>query len=95
LGKWGGSILLALIGLAFILGGLSLLLGIRIPFRYMGGLISVAIGLLFLAAVSNFSSCPDQKPEFIFRSLLMKHSRIWQFSQPALHISLYCYLLNA
>jgi len=50
LGKWRGSMLLVLIGLAFILGGLSLLFGIRIPFRYMGGLISVAIGLLFLAA---------------------------------------------
>jgi len=50
LGKWRGSMLLVLIGLAFILGGLSLLLGIKIPFRYMGGLISVAIGLLFLAA---------------------------------------------
>mgnify|MGYP001772641534 CR=1 FL=1 len=49
LGKTIGSALLALNGLAFIAGGLGLLLEIEIPIRILGGIFAVAIGLTFLA----------------------------------------------
>jgi len=49
IGKFSGSIILILIGAGFLFGGISLLLGIQIPWRFLGGIILLAIGLIFLA----------------------------------------------
>lgn len=49
IGKFSGSIILILIGLGFLFGGVSLLLGIKVPWRLIGGVIMLAIGLIFLA----------------------------------------------
>ncbi len=49
-GRRSGSALLALIGIAFVAGGISLLLGIPIPWRILGGIVATAVGLAFLAA---------------------------------------------
>ncbi|HDI86540.1 MAG TPA: hypothetical protein ENF83_03955 [Candidatus Korarchaeota archaeon] len=50
IGRREGSVLLAVIGLVFIGGGLSMLLGLKIPWEVLGGLLAVAVGLAFLSA---------------------------------------------
>ncbi len=45
---WGSAIL-ALVGLGFILGGASLLLGLEIPWDKLGGVFLILMGLAFLA----------------------------------------------
>ncbi len=44
-----GSVILAIVGLGFILGGVSLLLGLEIPWDKLGGVFLVLMGLAFLA----------------------------------------------
>ena len=48
--SYTGAAILALIGLAFISFGTALLLNLSFLYRYVGGLVSIAIGLVFLAA---------------------------------------------
>ncbi len=50
IGPRAGSALLAAIGIAFIAGGVGLMLGISIPWEIMGGILAIAVGLAFLAA---------------------------------------------
>ncbi|RDD52793.1 MAG: hypothetical protein BA066_07770 [Candidatus Korarchaeota archaeon NZ13-K] len=58
-GRRPGSVLLALIGLLFIIGGIGLLLGVEISMRYVGGLMLVALGLIFLAAAFRLLRPPS------------------------------------
>jgi len=49
IGHKEGAALLAIVGILFIAGGISLLLGITIPWEVVGGALAVAVGLAFLA----------------------------------------------
>ncbi|RLE80389.1 MAG: hypothetical protein DRJ52_06475 [Thermoprotei archaeon] len=51
-----GSIILACIGIMFILGGVSLLLNLEYLMKYVAGIIAIAIGLVFLAAAFKIIS---------------------------------------
>ncbi len=44
---WGTAIMI-LVGIGFILGGLSLLLGWRIPWNKLGGIFLILLGMAFL-----------------------------------------------
>jgi len=44
-----GSVILALVGLGFIFGGASLLLGFEVPWDKLGGIFLMLMGLAFLA----------------------------------------------
>jgi len=48
-----GSIVLGLVGVLFILGGLALLFNIQLPWKVLGGLGAIAVGLLFIVAAFN------------------------------------------
>ncbi len=48
-----GSLVLGLIGILFITTGLALLFNVQIPWRILGGLGALALGLLFIAAAFN------------------------------------------
>ena len=50
IGRLEGSALLAIVGLIFLGGGLGMLLGLEIPWKVLGGLLGVAVGLAFLSA---------------------------------------------
>jgi len=49
IGSFTGSIIMSLIGLLFIVIGVSSLLGINIPWRIIGSLFMIALGLFFIA----------------------------------------------
>ena len=48
-----GSLILGLVGILFITAGLVLLFNIQIPWKILGGLGALAVGLLFIAAAFN------------------------------------------
>jgi len=49
IGPLGGALVLGVLGAVFICAGLILLFNIRIPWKMVGGLAALVIGLLFLA----------------------------------------------
>jgi len=48
-----GSLVLGLIGILFITAGLVLLFNIQIPWRALAGLVTLAIGFLFIIVAFN------------------------------------------
>jgi len=50
IGNFMGTLIISMVGVMFILAGIVLLLGIEIPWRTVGGIVALAMGIVFLLA---------------------------------------------